>query len=393
MKTSKRLLLVVAIYAAIIVFAFSGCTASKPVTGMPEAEAKDVGPLVEDSFLQPFQQVEPVWEPVEVKGIYLTGNTAGSSKTFDKLFNIVKSTELNAMVIDVKDDTGKLTYESDLPMAAEIGANSKRIRDIRALVERLNDNGIYPIARIVVFKDPVLSEKKPEWAVRHKNGGLWKDRKGKGWSNPYLEEVWDYNIAVAEEAAKVGFKEIQFDYVRFPSDGNTSNIVYDPIPDKTRREAIKAFLAYARKRLNPRGVYISADTFGLINSTADDMGIGQFLEDIAQEADYICPMVYPSHYGPYNYGIPNPNSEPYKTVYSSLMDAVKRLEKMENNISIIRPWLQDFTLGYHYGPEEVRAQIRATYDAGLKEWILWNPANVYTVSALEKADEADFGRR
>lgn len=338
---------------------------------------------VKDFLIQPNIKVEPVWEPVEVKAIYLTGYSAGNDTRFKQLLNLVNSTELNAMVIDIKDEHG-ITHNSKVPIAREIGATSGRIKDPVKILKTLKENNIYPIARIVVFKDAVLAKKKPELAVKHKNGGIWKDRKGIPWADPYNKEVWEYNIALAEEAARLGFKEVQFDYIRFPSDGDIKSAVYESYNGQSRSEVITEFLKYAKKRLEPRGVYVSADVFGLVTSSTDDMYIGQFLEDIAGVVDYICPMVYPSHYALGSYGIPNPDASPYETVYTSLSHAVNRLNRMEGEKAIIRPWLQDFTLGYKYGPDEVKAQIRAVYDAGLKEWILWNPSNYYTVGALKR---------
>lgn len=357
-----------------------GCTADTTtvVSTIPNSTSSSIS----DFLTQPFLKVEPVWKPVEVKAIYLTGFSAGNKKRFEQLLNLVNSTELNAMVIDIKDEDG-LTYNSKVPLAQEIGSNTDKIDDLESIVNTLNENNIYSIARIVVFKDKILPFKIPELAVKHKNGGIWKDRRGIPWADPYNKEVWEYNIALAEEAARLGFKEIQFDYVRFPSDGKLSDIVYDNYNGISRSETICEFLDYARERLGSHGIYVSADIFGLVNSAQDDMGIGQVLEDIAKSADSICPMVYPSHYAPGSYGIQDPDSAPYQTVYASLNHAVRRLNKLESEKAVVRPWLQDFTLGHRYGPAEVRAQIKAVYDAGLKEWILWNPSNYYNVGALK----------
>lgn len=363
------------------VLLLQGCSANTnaAVSTIPNSTSSNIS----DFLTQPLLKVEPIWTPVEVKAIYLTGFSAGNKKRFEQLLNLVKSTELNAMVIDIKDENG-LTYNSKVPLAEETGSNTNRIPDLENIVNILNENNIYPIARIVVFKDRILPANMHELAVKHKDGGIWKDRKGIPWADPYNKKVWEYNIDLAEEAARLGFKEIQFDYVRFPSDGNLNDIVYDNYNGLSRSETICEFLNYARERLAPHGIYVSADIFGLVNSAQDDMGIGQVLEDIAESADFICPMVYPSHYAPGSYGIQNPDAAPYQTVYASLNHAVRRLGKLESKKAVIRPWLQDFTLGHRYGAEEVRAQIKAVYDAGLKEWILWNPSNYYNIGALKK---------
>lgn len=343
----------------------------------------------DDFFTQPYRSPAVYNPPTKVKGIYLTGWKAGLDGEFEKLVSLVNNTELNAMVIDVKDNTGKITYQSDVPLAREIGAGSNRIRDIDHIIKTLKQNDIYAIARVVVFEDPVLAQARIDWDIKTKSGGLWKTRKGLGWVDPYNRNVWEYVVDIAEEAAKKGFNEIQFDYVRFPSDGNLSDIVYPAYDGKNRSETITSFLAYAKERLEPYGVYVSADIFGLVTSAQDDMRIGQVLEDIAKTVDYISPMVYPSHYAKGSFGIPNPNADPYSTVYRSMADAVERLEKIEGFKGQLRPWLQDFTLGDPpYGAKQVRAQINATYDAGVSEWILWDPANTYTVSALMPATVA-----
>jgi len=360
----------------------NGCEEVQPVTAeLDEKNYYDGN--INDFLKQPKLKVEPQWKPVKAKGIYLTGWSAGSER-FDFLLKKVEETELNAMVIDIKDATGRITFQSKVPLAVDIGANSDKIADMKQLLNVLHENNIYPIARIVVFKDPVLARAKPEWAIHNKKGGIWKDNKGLAWLNPYNQQVWKYIVDLAVEAAKLGFKEIQFDYVRFPTDGNLKNIVYPEKMDLARSLIIKEFLSYARKRLEPRGIYVSADVFGLVTSAKDDMKIGQILEEVAEEVDYICPMVYPSHYARGSYGIADPNASPYETVFQSLKHAVERLEKLETNRAIIRPWLQDFSLGYRYGIKEVKAQIQATYDVGLEEWILWNPANLYTWDALEQ---------
>ncbi|MGE5559612.1 MAG: putative glycoside hydrolase [Chloroflexota bacterium] len=324
-------------------------------------------------------------QPVEVRGIYMTGYTAGSTSRVDALIKLIDETELNAVVIDIKEDTGQISYRMDEPkVEATPGAAVPKIRDIDELLSKLHAHGIYPIARIVTFKDNVFANANPDLAVHTSAGGVWRDRTGQGWLNPYKKETWDYAIAVAKNAVKHGFREIQFDYVRFPSDGNVKDMVFPGTDERTHREVIRDFLKYANEQLTPLGVFVSADVFGLVTAAKDDLTIGQQYEDIIANVDYVCPMVYPSHYGPGNYGLPDPNRAPYETVLRAMEDALRR---QGDSKAIVRPWLQDFSLGYKYGPAEVRAQIKAVYDAGLKEWILWNPYNKYTEGALEKVGE------
>ncbi len=342
-------------------------------------------------------QTSPDWElmkhRVKVKGIYMTGNTVGYQERFNKLIDLIKTTEINAVVIDVKDDDGLMTYSSDLPDVDFTGANKNvRIKDINAVMKVLRENNIYSIARIVTFKDRRAGDKYANLAVKNTSGGIWRDRHGMSWLNPYNSESWDYIVDIAEEAATKGFNEVQFDYVRFPTDGDVKAIDYgSSAAGKSKAEAIAQFLAYGRDRLSKRGVVVSADVFGLVTTSTDDMRIGQHLESIAKSVDVICPMVYPSHYGKGSYGVAEPDFEPYKIVNKSMLVAQGRIDAMKDVSSkaVLRPWLQDFTASYlpnykRYGPAEVRAQIKATYDAGAEEWLLWNAGNKFTAGALNK---------
>lgn len=342
-------------------------------------------------------QDSPDWElmkkRVKVKGIYMTGNTVGYKERFDKLINLVKTTEINAVVIDVKDDTGLMTYTSSLPEVSFTGANrNARIKDINAVMKVLRDNNIYSIARIVTFKDRTAGDKYANLAVKNTGGGVWRDRHGMSWLNPYNKDSWNYIVDIAEEAAAIGFDEIQFDYVRFPTDGDVKLIDYGSnAKGKTKAETIAEFLSYARERLSQKGVVVSADVFGLVTTVEDDMKIGQHLESIAGSVDVVCPMVYPSHYGKGSYGVAEPDFEPYKIVNRSVGVAERRISAMKGtgNKAVLRPWLQDFTASYlpkykKYGPAEVRAQIKAAYDAGAEEWLLWNAGNKFTAGALNK---------
>lgn len=317
---------------------------------------------------------------VPVKGIYISSWIAGSPDLFAKQVALADRTEINAMVIDVKDATGYVSYDSNVALADELGLEEHRIKDIDALMVTLREHGIVPIARIVAFNDPKLSAARPEWGVQHKNGGLWKDDKGASYTNPYNRQVWEYLLDLAEDAADRGFREIQWDYVRFPSDGKISDAVY-PGRDRSKEDEIAAFLAYSRARLEKKGVWVSADVFGLTVHVRDDLGIGQRIEKVARSVDIVSPMVYPSHYYSGVYNIKNPNGEPYEVIKNAMADSGRRLS---GTGAIVRPWLQDFSLGkvYLYGVEEVRAQIQAVEEQGYVEWILWDPSVKYTEGAL-----------
>jgi len=332
------------------------------------------------------QRVErrPGRQPIEVHGLYLTGYTAGRTGTIDRLLRELHGTSFNALVIDVKNDAGRISYRSDVPLAREIGADVDWIADPEGLLAKLRAEGIYSIARIVVFKDPILARKRPDLAIHDLSGNPWHDQTGAAWLDPSNREAWAYPVALAQEAAGKGFQEIQFDYVRFPSDGETKEIASSGATGG-KAEMIAEFLRYAREKLEPYDVYLSADIFGLVGTVTDDMGIGQNLEKLLGAVDYLCPMVYPSHYREGNYGIEDPEAQPYATVRASLQAYQRRMATADSATGL-RPWLQDFSLRVHYGAAEVAAQIKAATDLGIKEFILWNPANVYDTDVFGREE-------
>lgn len=332
---------------------------------------------------------------IKVKALYLTGWTVGSSERVQHYVDLAKSTEINSYVVDIKDDDGYVGYESNVPAVKEAGAWKSKY-NVDSVIKAFHDNDIHVIGRLVCFKDPVYSAKNTALAIKKTDGSIWKENLGGGryasWLNPYKEETWEYLISIAKEAVERGFDEIQFDYVRFP---NGINKVTDfSSYNKEKYQAINEFLAYAKKELP--GVPISADVFGIIcESPADTENIGQYLELIGKDIDYLSPMVYPSHYalGQTVNGVTfsKPDYEPYGVVYNSLLKAKNRISAVEEYKADMRPYLQDFTAswlgsGYYknYGPEEVKQQIKAVYDAGYEEWILWNAGNKYSESAFEK---------
>lgn len=326
-------------------------------------------------------------KPAAVKGLYLNAWAAGSERKLDRLIGIANETEINTFVIDVKEG-GEISYRSQVPLARAIGADRQYIRDVRGVLRKLRENNIYPIARIVVFKDGVLAQARPDWAVQHENGGDWLDSDGYRWVDSYNRYVWDYNIALAREAIELGFAEVQWDYVRFPDVPSRlmKTAVWPAAEGRSKADGIRDFLRYSQEQLAQYDVPITADVFGLTTSVRTDMGIGQLWEKMAPVADVLLPMVYPSHYARGSYGIVHPNASPYETVKTALEHGVRRSEGIENGATI-RPWLQDFTMGApSYDASYVRAQIDATHDAGIDEWVLWHPGSNYTVEALASAD-------
>lgn len=328
--------------------------------------------------------------PDAVKAIYMTSWVAGTSSFREKLVKIADETEINSIIIDIKDYTGKIAFKVEDPLLKEVGADENRISDIREFIERLHEKDIYVIGRISVFQDPYYVSKFPEYAVkRASDGAVWKDYKGISWLDASSKEVWDYTIAIAKESYENGFDELNFDYIRFPSDGNMNDIYY-PLsenklikdPDSGKAEVIRDFFKYLNNEMKGTGAKISADLFGMVTTNPDDLNIGQVLEYAEPYFDFIAPMVYPSHYPKGFNGWPNPNKEVYGVVNFSMKTAVGRMIAASSSPQKLRPWLQDFDYGGNYDIAEVRAQIQATYDAGLDSWMLWAPSNIYTRGAL-----------
>lgn len=331
------------------------------------------------------------WTPLEIrlkpfkpKALYLTYYGIGDRSLRGNALKLINETEINSLVIDVKGDRGVITYKSDIPLAAGIGAQKLIIvKDIKGLLNTLKEKGIYTIARIVVFKDNVLGAARPDLAIKTANGELWRDHEGLVWMDASKKEVWEYNIDIAEEAAKNGFDEIQFDYVRFPDQKGPTFGMENT--EENRVNAISGFLKEARKRLTPYNVFLSADIFGYAAWNLNDTKIGQRLDSIALSVDYLSLMLYPSGF---QFGIPgctNPVAHPYEIVFRSLARARERTGLLTVRF---RPWLQNFRdyafdRRNFFGPE-IRTQIDAADSFGSGGWMLWNPRNAYNSQGLNK---------
>ena len=322
--------------------------------------------------------------PFTPKGLYLSFYGVEDRSLRESALKLIQETELNALVIDVKGDRGMIPYKSAIPLASEVGGQKIiTVRDMAGLMKSFKESGIYTIARIVVFKDNLLAQKMPEWAVKTQNGQIWRDREGLAWVDPFKREVWDYNISIAVEAARLGFDEVQFDYVRFP-DASAPHFSM-PNTQENRVQAISGFLTEARKGLVPHNVFLSADIFGYVCWNLNDTLIGQTLDHFLPHVDYLAPMLYPSGF---QYGIPGyriPTSHPYEIVYLTLKRARER-----TGVSSVRfrPWLQAFR-DYAFDrrsfeDKEIRDQINASEKFGSHGWMLWNPRNSYSTSGLKK---------
>jgi len=323
--------------------------------------------------------------PENVRALYMSGWVAGSDDFRNSLVKIVDETELNAVVIDIKDSTGRISFSIDDTLIKEIGSSENRIKNIRALTALLHSKNIYIIGRVSVFQDPYLTKLKPEWAIKKSSDGeVWKDRKGLSFLDPTNKKIHEYILSIALNSYKNGFDEINFDYIRYPSDGNMKDINYNLTDGKTRADNIEEFFKYISTEIKKNeNIPISADLFGLTTEATDDMGIGQVWEKTIPYFDFVCPMVYPSHY-PNNYaGYKNPALYPYEVIDKALKSAIIKTKNIDQNITKIRPWLQDFDLGAVYTKEMIQAQIKAVYDNSLNSWMLWDPTNKYTPSALE----------
>lgn len=360
--------------------------------------------------------------PNEIKALYATSFSASSQTKIKYLMELLKTTELNAVVIDIKTFDGYVAYDIKNELIEKYGAKEIRIPKINSLIKKLHDDGIYVIARIAVFQDPVLATARPDLAIHRasklpkefassswvwSSSTLWHDNKKLAWIDPAAKEAWDYNIAIAKDAAERGFDEINFDYIRFASDGDLKDMAFPFYNQKkiSKQKVIKSFFEYLRKEM--AGIKISADLFGLTTVNKDDMGIGQIIENAYANFDYVAPMVYPSHYfsGFLNYK--NPALFPYEVVRYSMDKALARLlayskkQIIKNSSSTVngqmskvklRPWLQDFDLGASYNADKVKQEIRAVYDSAsstpelINGFMLWNPSNVYTEEALMAND-------
>jgi hypothetical protein len=351
-------------------------------TDSEENEAPESTPIPKDDL-------------VKVKALYLTGWTVGNPKRLEHFIELANTTEINSYVVDIKDDDGYVGYKSEVPEVIENNAWMQKY-DVDKVISAFHENGIHVIGRLVCFKDPVLSQKKPELAVKKTDGSLWVEKKDNNgnpitWLNPYERESWPYLISIAKEAVEKGFDEIQFDYVRFPT-GNRKQMDFSAYSE-TKYDAINEFLAYARKELP--GVILSADVYGIIcESPEDTEDIGQYLEKIGMDIEYISPMLYPSHFalGQQVNGIKfaKPDLQPYEVVYNSLVKAKNRISQVEGYRADVRPYIQDFTAPWigkgnyqTYGAKQAREQINAVYDAGYEQWIFWDPSNTYSEEAFE----------
>jgi hypothetical protein len=391
--TTKNLLLLGWIAGAASVLAACGSDDARGARLIPS----DSGPVAAQSAATGKSETRAGKQaPKYIRGIYLNAYGAGSKARLAKLIALADQTELNTFVIDFKDEKG-IHYPSEIALAKELAQPGEiTLRNPRAILDTLHAHGIWVVARIVVFKDPVLSKARPQWSIKKPDGGLWQDKAGNTWVSSWEPEVWNHNIALAEEVVKLGVDEVQFDYVRFPEPFPSLPTQVHPKAKGERSEAIAMFLNEAKKRIHPLGAVVAADVFGLSPADPRDVNIGQQWETLSAVADHILPMVYPSHFLPVHLpNVPRPNRAPYETIYKSMGMATIRTERLRAsgvNTARVIPWLQAFSApwvdkNFQYGPEQAAAQIKATYDVGLEDWIFWHPGSKYEHVAAAFARE------
>ncbi len=322
-----------------------------------------------------------------IRGLYVNRFAAQSSKKMKKLIAIADSTEINALVIDVKDEFG-LNWHSSDPLLQKNEGGMTKVANLKKLVDTINAHGILPVARIVVFKDSVAARVNPTHVIRKSDGAPWRDHKGLTWVNPYANAIWEYNFRVAEEAVRMGFGEVQFDYIRFPEPFKSlPPQVFPESNGRSKPQALAEFLAAAKKRIDKLGVRTTADIFGLVTTVNGALEVGQAWEPLTKSVDVLLPMVYPSHYPHGAFGIARPNAEPYKVILTAINRARERNKALGGTTADVRPWIQAFSLGQpKYGAHEIEEEKRAVYDAGYDGWVMWHPGSSYDIflPALEK---------
>jgi hypothetical protein len=325
-----------------------------------------------------------------LRGLYLNRFAAQSARKMRHLLAVADSTEINAFVVDMKDEFG-LNYRTANPEFRKYeGSGRGIVGNVRALVDSIKAHGIVPIARIVAFKDPVAAEINAAWTIRREDGSVWRDKEGLAWVNAHHREVWEYNLGIAEELVKLGFEEIQWDYIRFPEPYRSLPKQVFPGATMSKPDILAEFLQEAQQRLHRLGARNTADIFGLVTTVRGPLEVGQHWEKISPHVDVVLPMVYPSHYPRGAYGVDRPNADPYTIVRKAIDGARRRDEALGiTRAEHVRPWIQAFTIGQpRYGPGEITAQKQAIYDAGYKGWVLWSPGSLYDpfIPAFDKSD-------
>lgn len=365
----------------------------RPTTSAPSAPVATVPPPLVTTHIQ---------TPTPVKAAYMTSCIASGPRLRAPLVRLVDTSELNSLMIDIKDFSGKISFKLNSSEFI-LNDNGCSISDIKEFIDELHKKNIYVIGRVTVMQDSTYTKAHPNTAVKRLDGSTWKDKKGLMFVDPGATEYWAHIAKLSKESYAIGFDEINFDYIRFPTDGNMKDIQFTRTGSLTKPEMMKKFYAYMSNEMRKEGIPTSADIFGMTTTNTDDLNIGQVLEDALLYFDYVAPMVYPSHYPPNFNGWKDPNMVPYEIIKFSMSRAVERANAMEAKeagfvsststpkfratgkyANRLRPWIQDFDYGKEYIETDVRAQKKAVYDSGLTSWMSWDPSNKYTGSAYDK---------
>jgi hypothetical protein len=400
----KRFLLIFGIFIILIITGYAAYANlyTKSTTPSTQTHTDESTPTATAPVQAP---VTHIATPKPVKALYMSSWVAASPKPLEHVLKLLDTTEANAVVLDIKDATGKVSFLVDDSVVTVTGSPENRIKNIKEFLEKLHAKNIYVIGRISTFQDPYLAKTKPAWALAKKSdGSVWKDKKGLAFLDPTVPEVTDYLIALGRASYALGFDEINYDYIRYPSDGNIKDINYRLAPGKTRADNIEMFSKKLNEGLKKdAGLVTSADLFGLTTTETTDMGIGQVFERMLPYFDYIAPMIYPSHYAKGEYGIDNPSKKPYETITKALAGAKKKIDAMNRPVSAtstatgtavapqktvslsqIRPWIQDFELAHvPYTADMIKLEMKAVYDSGITSWMMWDPSNRYTEGAYQ----------
>ena len=385
-------------------FSFDNLESELAAMDESEAEAESEGETAAEAESEP--EITDTRERTKVKGIYIASKPLANTEFMSKFWDHMDSTELNAVVIDIKDDYGKVTYDMQgVGILDELGTVEPIIEDMPALMQKFKEHGIYTIARIVSMRDPYIGKVKPEWCLTNPDGTVYTDNSGYTWVNPYKTEYWDYLLAIADKCIADGFDEIQFDYIRFCTDKGAGDCVFDENETKGRDKIsiISEAVQYLSEHIKERGAFVSCDVFGtIIGSQIDSRSVGQDYPQMASLVDYMCPMIYPSHYAAGNFGLDMPDLHPYEAILGALKRSRSVLNKAfadggdYGREAIVRPWLQAFTATWlgsgnykSYDAEAVRQEIQAGYDAGYDEWILWSASVSYDYSGFLSPSDAE----
>jgi len=399
--------LLVTLFIFLFAFTYIG------VPGMGDITYNALGTSTNASVVVPEVSIPKVLHlatPQVVKGIYMTSCIASTPSLRAQLVKLIKETEINSVVIDIKSFDGYISFHPSNPELVH-AVGGCVVKDMKEFIEALHKDNVYVIGRVAAFQDVLAVKLHPELAVKlaSATSTIWRDYKGIPWIDASARTHWNYLVTVAEEAYSIGFDEINFDYIRFPADGNMKDVSYPLSGTQKKSDVMRSFYAFLHERLSPQGIVISGDVFGMTTTNTDDLNIGQVLENALPYFDYIAPMVYPSHYPVGFMNFSDPNQHVYEIVKYSMKSAVERAAatttkvvlpggrigtstpalyaKPAFNIQKLRPWLQDNNYPVPYTAEMVRAQIQATYDTGLNSWMLWSAGNRYTRAALHEASE------